>query len=195
MNDFIREIQDDIQKQKYQDLWERYGTWLLCGIGAIVLAAGGWQITQYINHQAYIKDTDQLLNAVKAPDVAAFKAASDKTDGIHQGFADLIQAQLLEGQENREESEKKLAALAASKSDALPYDLARALSTTTDKPADIFRFTALERSGWQAIEVGDMASASKAFEAIIQAEDVPFSITDRAKSGLAYVRARSDQKE
>lgn len=195
MNDFVREIQEDIQRQKWQALWERHGKRCAYVISAILLAVGGWQVMKYMERTRHIKDTDQLLAAVKAHDVAAFKEAAEKTSGVHHGFAGLIEAQLLENKGEHEVSEKKLAELAAKHDKTLPYDLARALSTTTDKSADIFSLTALERSGWQALEVGDADAAKKAFEAIVQAGDVPPSMVDRAKAGIAYAAANSGKKE
>ena len=115
---------------------------------------------------------------------------------MHQGFATLIEAQLLEGQGQPDAATEKLAALASKQGRELPYDLARSLAVAADKPGDIFQFTALERLGWQAIESKDYAAAKQAFEAITQGEDVPPSVADRAKAGLVYIQGQaSTQKQ
>lgn len=193
MDDFLREIQEDIERQKWAHLWERHGKHFMYLVGAIVLLAGGWQGMKYMDRQANMKQTDQLLTAIKASDVDAFKAAATSADGVHQGFATLIEAQLLESQGKSEESNAVLAALAKKSDGSMPYDLARALTPSSTNTGDIFQFTALERMGWQALESKDYGAARKAFEAILQGEEVPGSIVDRAKAGLAYLATQSDE--
>lgn len=190
MNDFIREIQEDIERQKWARLWEKYGRGLVVVVSVIVLSAAGWQVMKYVQLKQHRQDTATLVTAMDAGKASAFETAAQQTSGEHQGLAKLVQAQLLEKDGKSKEAQAVLATLANENSDALPNDLARALISDGDKTATIFRLTALERAGWQAIEAGDYVAATTSFEAIAQAEKASPSLVDRAKAGLAYSHAQ-----
>ncbi len=195
MSELLREIQEDIQREKWLVLWQRFGRTIIGMSVAVVVgvaAAQGWNAYKHANSEAY---TTKILEAVRTPDAKAFAGVAKETTGVHAGIARLIEAQLLMADGKREDAKKILVYLAAESTKAMPNELARALladeksigkSTNTSFPA-----TALERSGWAAIEAGSLDAAGRAFSALIALENAPESMKERAKSALAYIQTRA----
>lgn len=192
MSDLLREIQEDIARDKWAALWQRYGRTVIGMAVAIVLGVAanqGWQAYRHAKLEGY---TTALLDAVRKPNAAGFGKVAEDTGGVHSGIASLIQAQLLMADGKQAEAEKILQNLAANGED-VPAELARALThqgATESLRSTAFYATALERSGWAAIEAGEMETAEKAFIALQQFDTAPESIKDRARSARAYIQSR-----
>lgn len=196
MNDLVREIQEDIQRERWLALWERFGRIIIMLAVALVLTVAGYQGWKAYKHSQAEAYTTEILAAVRNPDAEAFANAAKQTEGAHAGIARLVQAQLLLADGKRSEAEGVLKALAA-QGDDMPSDLARALivdAKSLDKSSSRFRATALERSGWAAIEQKDYDAATKAFNSLQQMEHAPESMKERAKSALAFIQAQDSPK-
>lgn len=70
----IREIEEEVRREKLTKLWNQYGTLLLGGVAALVFLVGGWQ--WYVAYQldrtqtagAQFQESLQLLQGDKKPD-------------------------------------------------------------------------------------------------------------------------------
>ena len=49
MSDIFREIDEELRQERFQQLWKRYGTYVIAGIVALVLAIGGYKF--YASYQ------------------------------------------------------------------------------------------------------------------------------------------------
>jgi hypothetical protein len=193
MNELITEIQDDIKREKWLALWQRFGRTIIASAVAVVVGVAANQAWQAYRQQKSEEYTTKILEAVRKPDAKVFEKVARETKGVHSGMAHLIQAQLLMADGKRSEAKKILRKLANDKSNAMPNELARALLVdakldTNSKSA--FHATALERSGWAAIEAGEFGAAKKAFDVLLQMETAPESMKERAKSALAFISAQ-----
>lgn len=194
MDDFLREIEEDIKRQRWADLWQRYGKVATYGIAAILLAGATWQFMEYQEEQRSIAQTDKLIEAVKSADQEAFSATGNELDGVHHGFAKLIEAQLLTKQGEAAKADEVIGNVAKASDDTLPYDLARAFAQSSAKNSDIFSFTALEQTGWKALEMGKLEEAKKAFTAIKDSSEAPASMAYRAKAALTYISGNATKE-
>jgi len=190
MDDFLREIQEDVDRQRWANLWKRYGTFFTVLLASIIFGAAGWQVAGHLKNSDNMKQTDAVLGAVRDSTLDSLSQAEGETADAHQAFAALIGAQLLTNEQKAVEADKKIEALASSGNSSVPADLAKALTGDADA-AQIFTITAIERAGWKAIEAESYAKAQQLFETIIQSdEEVPASLYDRAKAGLAFAGSK-----
>ena len=82
MSDIFREIEEDLQRDRYKKLWEKYGNLVIAAAVALVLSTAGWQVWK-----TYRVKRDQAFGA-RNPQ--AHKHAQDrKTPEAEQGFAQL----------------------------------------------------------------------------------------------------------
>lgn len=190
MTDMYREIQEDIQREKWLALWQRFGRLVIGAAVAVVLLAIGFKVYQYYHTSRMMEYTNQLLEAVRKPSPAEFERVAADTKGVHADMARLIEAQLLVTEDKHSDALRLLEQVAASSADAFPNQLARALLANKEASLDkksAFYHTGLERSGWAALQSGDVAAAKKAFQAIQMSDVAAESMKERAKSALAYI--------
>ena len=52
MSDIIQEVEEDVRRERYEQLWKKYGNYVIAAAAVLVLAVGGWQAwTAYDNNQ------------------------------------------------------------------------------------------------------------------------------------------------
>ena len=44
MSDIFREIEEDLQRDRYKKLWEKYGNLVIAAAVVLVLGTAGWQV-------------------------------------------------------------------------------------------------------------------------------------------------------
>jgi hypothetical protein len=44
----FREVDEELRKERFEQLWKEYGTYVAAAAVAIVLAVGGWKLTEYL---------------------------------------------------------------------------------------------------------------------------------------------------
>ncbi len=100
---FLRDVENALTEEKYQQLWERYGTFIIVGVAALVLGVGGYQYykssslaaaqaagASYANAQQESGGDKSSIGAR----VAAANAFKDLAKGGPSGYASLAQLQL-----------------------------------------------------------------------------------------------------
>ena len=93
-----REIDEELRREKFEKLWEQYGTYILVAAGTIVAAVAGYQFydqrqkTMNAESGARYEEAVTLVEQSKTDD--AQKALSDIIAGGHKGYASLAQLQL-----------------------------------------------------------------------------------------------------
>jgi hypothetical protein len=93
-----REIDQELRREKFEKLWEQYGTYILVGAGTIVAAVAGYQF--YDQRQKSIaaesgaryEEAVTLVEQSKTAD--AEKLVAEIISGGHAGYASLAQLQL-----------------------------------------------------------------------------------------------------
>lgn len=203
----LQEIEEDLQRQKYEALWKRYGRYVIGAALAIVLgtaAVTSWRNHTLAQHQAA---TSGLLNIVndKALDkdkkVAAletFAAANPKASqatlarfraaaiALKDGKTAEAMAQYdkIAADDDAEPLFRELAnllAVQAQLDDGDPAALQARLQPLLASDA-AWRFTAKEYSAHLALRVGDKAKAKQLFDELTQPDaEIPATLAQRAK--------------
>jgi hypothetical protein len=52
MSDIFQEVEEDVRRERYEQLWKKYGNHVIGAAAVLVIAVGGWQAwTAYDNNQ------------------------------------------------------------------------------------------------------------------------------------------------
>jgi hypothetical protein len=201
----FKEIEEDLERQKYEDLWKRYGIHVIAAALAIVLGTAGYNFwSDHVSkaHQSATGELEQILGETKADQAKQVQALQDfaeRNQGQAQSaIARLHAAAVAARQEKKDEAIHIYDSVAAdSKADTAFRQLADLLSVEiqidsgdvaqlltrlqpliTDQAP--WRFTAMEYSGYLALRAGDKVKAKQLFTDLSQNATVPESLRDRA---------------
>lgn len=138
-----REIDEELRREKFEKLWEQYGTYVLGIAAAIVVAVGGYQIVDQrkksfaAENGARYDAAVTLLEQSKTDD--AQKALTEIISSGHAGYASLAQLQLAGIHLKANRSQEALA-------------IFEALATSPSADADIKSFALLQAA---ALRLGE----------------------------------------
>jgi len=213
VSDIFREIEEDLQRDRYKKLWEKYGNLVIAAAVVLVLGTAGWQVWK-----ANKIKRDEAFGARYAE--AAKLAEDGKTDQAEQDFAKLAtdaghgyaalsrlqEASLLAKAGKRDEAIAVYDKLAADSSVDRTYrDLAAYLAVLhnvdTGDPAVLakqlepltaasspWRHSALELSALLAERAGDVARARQIYTQLADDATAPQGVRARAAEMLAALK-------
>lgn len=211
---FIREVDDELSRDRMRSFWSRYGRFLLLGIGLLLVAVAGWLFWREQQARAAAERSAALTQAVA--DLGAGKGAEAEAriaalttagEPGTRALARLADAAVAAGKGDTAGAVQRLDAVAADASLAQPFrDLALLRSVLiqfdTLPPATVIeRLRPLARPGtaWfgSAAELTALAHlkagrsdlARPLLEGLLKDEAVPESIRGRAQQLLATLPA------
>ncbi len=213
MSDLFREIEEDLQRDRYKKLWAKYGHLVIVAALGLVVGTAGWQ-----GWKAYKSRRDQALGARYAEAVklaesgkgaeaeAGFaKLAADAGAG-YEALSRLQEAGLLAKSGKQQEAIALYDKLAEDGSLPQPYrDLATYLSvlhaSDSGDPAALikrlepltdgasqWRFSALELTALLAARMGDKARAEQLYARLSDDATAPPGVRARAAEMLAALK-------
>ncbi len=211
-HNIFQEIQEDLERQKLEALWGRYGPLVIAAAIAIVIGTAGitawhsWRIDK--NQQA----TAELMAALKpaagddTKQIDALQLFAKKNQGATQAVLAELHAAALAAQNGKQDQAVQIYDTIAKDNNADPAfrQLADLLSVRTQldtgnteelqKRLQVLQgdkapwhFTAMEYSGYLALRAGDKEKAKKIFADLSQDAGVPQSLSTRAADMLRYV--------
>lgn len=211
---FIREVDDELSRDRMRGFWARYGRFLLLGIGLLLVGVAGWLFWREQQAQAAAERSAQLTQAVAdlgagKGDAAEARIAALTTAGEPgtRALARLADAAVTASKGDTAAAARKLDAVAADATLAQPFrDLALLRSVLlqfdTLPPATVIeRLRPLARPGnpWfgSAAELTALAHlradkpelARPLLEGLLKDEQAPLSIRGRAQQLLATLPA------
>lgn len=209
MVDIFEEVDEELRKDKYQDLASQYGPWVLGGALAIIVSAAGFQGWQAWQTSVREEASDQFMVAVNLLDDGQTALASRAFEGVvENGTAGYASMALLRraGIALDAGDAQAAAALyeqaAAASADPLVSDLASLkavwagwdglsfndveirLSPLTDASSP-FRHLARESIAAAALQGGDLVRARREYQFLSNSFDAPPGVMRRASEALA----------
>ncbi len=208
----FKEVEDDLERQRYEDLWKRYGIWVAAAALALVFGTAGYNFwqghTQEVHQQATGKLTEILAQnkAEPAKQIEALENFAASSKGTTQAtFAQLHAAAEAAKNDKKDQAIKIYDAVAADeKADHAFRQLADLLSVqlqldSGDTAAlqkrlqplmgdkEPWRFSALEYSGYLALRSGDKIKAKELFTRLSQDASAPKSLSARAADMVRFL--------
>jgi len=213
VSDLIREIEEDLQRDRYKKLWEKYGNLVIAAAVALVLGTAGWQGWKAYKlrqdeafGQRYAEATKLIHDGKTAEAESGFARLAADGGAGYGTLARLQEAALLAKSGKAAEASQAYSRLAEDGSVARPYrDLATILSVLhsadTGNPPDLikrleplagaqspWRHLALELTALLAERMGDKARAEQLYSQLSDDASAPESVRARAAEMLAALK-------
>ncbi|NRG18964.1 tetratricopeptide repeat protein [Rhizobiales bacterium] len=219
MSDIFREVDEEIRRERYKSLWDRFGPYVIAVAVLIVVATAGYRGWQYWQTTAAREAGDRFIQAINLSDedqqqeaIARLEGLSDATGG-YPLLSRMRKATDLALSGQKEEALAEFDAVAADGSyDGVYRDLAALRAgylamesedyagvadrlealTGEDNP---WRFLAREALAFAAWKDGDNANVRKWLDGIVEAEGVPAEVESRANLLLELLNAAEGTPE
>src|SRR5262245_12778519 len=109
LSDIFREVEEEVRRERFEQLWKRYGDYVIAGVALIVIAVAGYELWQRYQENQKLKASETFIAAQELAISGNFNQASaafavvakEAPDGYAK-LARLSQAGVLEisGQRN-----------------------------------------------------------------------------------------------
>jgi hypothetical protein len=205
MSDIIREVDEELRRERMMKLWDRYGIYVVAVAALVVAAVGGWRVYEWYSAREAAKSSVQFEAAIKMANEgrrfeaeAAFnQLAKDGTSGYRTLAR--FRAAAEAAKSDRQAGVAAYDALAADtslesifrefarvQSGLLLVDSASVQEITSRMeplmvPASPFRNSARELIGLAHYRAGERAAAAKLFAEIVADPEAPPSMRNRAQ--------------
>lgn len=194
--DFLfKEVDEDVRSEQLRNWWQRFGSWLVGGAVAIVLATVAYELWQGHHHQQGEEATEAMLKAVelseqdRAFDAAALLVSQEVSSDVKPLL--MLQAAHYYAQAGAEDKEEALLnEIAESGSNpALQHyakmRLGKEPDTSLDNP---LYHTAREMRAIQLASEGKQDQARELLEKMVQNPTTPPTMVQRAEQLLRIYR-------
>jgi hypothetical protein len=215
MTDIFREIDEEVRRERYMRLWERYGAYVVGAALLLVVAVAGWRAWEWYQAReaaqsgARFQQALQLANSEKDADALAI--LNDMKNEAAAGYQTLARFRAA-GELAEKDPQAAVAAFDAIAADTslapVLRDMARIhagyILVDTVSVAEIrqrleplaaagqpFRYSAQELIGLAHYRAGEYEAAGKMFAPLIGDPNVPPSMRQRAQLMNALVAGRS----
>jgi hypothetical protein len=212
-DNFLREIDEEVRRDKAADLWKKYGNLVIVLLALLVVAVGGWRFWQYRQEQAAHAVSARLEESLKASrenrGEDAEKTLTDLAKEGSDGYRLVARFRLAAEAARREPADgarafdalandatveqvfRDLARIRSNllKVDSVPYAEIRAAVEPLAAPAGTWRHTAREILGLSALKGGNLDEAGRWFDQIVVDPQAPQGLRQRADLYLGLVKA------
>jgi len=213
MSDIFREVDEDVRRDRLEQIWKQYGNVIVAAAMLMVIAAGGWQVYGHFRlkqeerasakFQAALEASDAgrgaeaegLLASVMKKGPAGYAALARFREAAETGKRDpAAGAALYDGLAADAGLGNGLQGLAQLRAamllaDSLPAaDLAKRLEPLTT-PASPWRSLAGELLGLADLKAGDFDAAGRQFDQIIVDPQTPSGLRQRVEIYLGLIKA------
>ncbi|MEI9886615.1 MAG: tetratricopeptide repeat protein [Rhizomicrobium sp.] len=211
MSDIFREVEEEVRRERFEQIWKQYGDYIIAGVALVVIAIAGWQLYQRYETNERLKASETLIAAQElagAGDIGkatpAFAIVAKDAPGGYAKIARLSQAGALLAAGQRAaavEIYKKIAAedrgvlgrvavirTAWALADSAPRsEIATLLGPLADA-ASPWRFAAREILAYADYHAGEMLKAQAAFQALADDAKAPEGMRSRANAMATFLK-------
>jgi hypothetical protein len=215
MSDIFREVDEDLRREQYKKLWDRYGVYVIALAVIIVVATAGYRGWVYWQEKQAQATGDRFAAALALADAGKHAEAEAALEAIvadgSGGYPTLARFRIASEKASAGDKVGAVAEFdevaADSSTPVLIRDMARLraalILTETASLADMearigdlagtgnpWRNSAREFLGLTAWRNGDYAAAQKYYQQISEDEQRPAGLTTRVQMMLSLLRAR-----
>jgi hypothetical protein len=215
VTDIFREVEEEVRRERFEQLWKKYGDYVIAGAALIIIAAAGIQLWRVYEQRERIKASmtysvaQQMLDAGAATAAAStFGKLADTGPSGYSELALLQKGNALYAAGNVSEAVDVYKQVAA-KGDPLlaPVARIRAAWATVESaprsdldtllkpllsPAGAWSPMAREVEAYADYRAGDTAKAQAEFKSISQDSQAPQAVRHRSEAMATYLAAGGD---
>lgn len=212
MSDIFQEVEEDVRKERYEQLWKKYGNYVIAAAVVLVIVVGGYQAWSAYDTNQRQAVSDQFEAALivaqsgKAADAEAQFAELSESGytgyatlskfnlaGVYlaQGKRDPAVALLRELTESSDDVVSSVARLRLAwlEADARPRTEIQTILEPLTAAENPWRFAAAEVLAYSELKSGSRPQAENDFLNLSQEPLAPPGLRQRASAILAYLKA------
>lgn len=212
MSDIFQEVEEDVRRERYEEIWKKYGNHIIVLASVIVMAVGAWQFWQRYEtsqRQAVSDKYEAALAIARSGDaVKAEEALSGLVKDAKGGYSALVKFELataMMAQGKRDPAVALLRELVQEEdpliSDPARLRLAWTIADASPKPEIVtllapltaadspWRFAASEVLAYLDLTQGSRSEALTQYEKLSQEAAAPPSLRSRATAISNYIKA------
>ena len=216
MTDIFHEVEEDVRRERYEQLWKKYGDYVIAAIAVIAIGIAGYKFWQRYETQQLINASSQLNAAEKlaeagenASAAAAFANLAKTAPSGYADLARLAEAGSLLAAGNRSEGLALYKSIAATSSplasmarvraawamaDTAPKSELQNLLAPLTAPSSAWRFVAGEILAYADYHAGNLKAAQAEFESLAKNSDVPRTLRGRADAMATFIKGGGDKE-
>jgi hypothetical protein len=208
VSDIFREVEEDVRRERAQNIWKRYGVYIIAALVLVFAGIGGWQLWQRHERQEREKVSDQFMAAQRITNprdaATAFADLARTTKGGYGAVARLAQAnamlasgqgkeaiaiykEIAAGDSGTVGSVARLRAAWASADTATRNQLAELLKPF-EQPENPWRQNAQEVLAYADYRALDMKAAQTKYAALAADPQSPDSLKARARAMADFIK-------
>jgi hypothetical protein len=215
LSDIFQEVEEDVRRERYEQIWKQYGNYIMAAAAVLVLAVAGYQAWKNYDLTQRQKTSDQYRAASQSAQTGnATKAETDFSALVKtapQGYATLAKFHLAGAylaQGKREPAETLLRELGAS-SDPIISGTARLklawIMADANSKADVvnvlqpltamdspWRFAAAEVIAYIDLKDGARTESLAEYQKLAADTEAPANLRQRASGIAEYLKANPD---
>lgn len=214
LSDIFREVEEDVRREKYEKIWDDWGTLIIAFVAIVIGGTAAFQIWQSYQGSQRMAFADQYLAASKLAGseqqedaIEAFATLAKSGSQGYQTLSKFRQAGIL-GDLGRvqeatvlfdevaadpavDDAFRRLAEIKAAVllAETAPYTDLKARVVPLAESQTPWRFSALEILGYAAFKHDDKARAIQSFQRLSDDPETPVSIRTRATEMLIVLGA------
>lgn len=217
---FRREVEEELRREQYAEIWKRYGTYIVAGAIAILAGVSGFQYWKASQRAAAEKGGAAYGSAVRLVQSGktdeALKAFEDVAKTETAGYSALAKLQLAGSQKKDGKTAEavKLYDELANGTDVDPlfrdfatlqsvamqvgtisYDEVKNRLNRLSKSTNPFRFSASELQGLAAFQAGNFSEAREVLSALLADPKAPGGMSTRLQLMLSRIAEREMSAE
>jgi hypothetical protein len=211
LSDIFREVEEDVRRERFEQIWKQYGDYIIAGVALIVIAIAGYELWQRYEANQRLKASETFIAAQELADsgnlsqaTAAFTIVARDAPGGYVEMARLSQAGALavSGQPNEavmiyksiaKDDDGVIGAVAriragwAMASSGPRADLDSILAPLTD-PTSPWRFAAREIFAYADFHSGNTAKAQAEFQSLADDKGATEGMRSRTSAMATFLK-------
>jgi hypothetical protein len=213
VTDIFHEVEEEVRRERYAQLWKKYGDYVLALAALIVVAVAAWQLWQRYQSNQHIEASNAYIVALETQDpvksAAAFAKLAQTAPGGYARISHMQEANRLLAA-GRHDQAIALYRKLTTQSDPLFAGIARLrlgwaeadtmsekdmqtlLAPLTD-PANAFHYMANELLAYVDFRLGKVTDAQKAYRLLANDPATPDGIKGRATAMADFLGAGGDR--
>jgi hypothetical protein len=208
LSDIFREVEEDLRRDRAEDLWKSYGVYLIAAAVGVVAIVGGvswWNASQQSASEdaasKFVAASQLVEDGETAAAADAFAAIAQSASGGYEAVASMRAAGLQAEAGDTEGAIATYDAISAGSGDEILKDLASLkaalLMADTASPDELkirltplagdsspWRFSALELLGYVSLRENDTTAAGEYYQQLADAAGAPPLARERARDML-----------
>ena len=209
MTDIFHEVEEDVRRERYAQLWKKYGDYVIAAAAVVIVGVAAWQLWQRYQLNQRIEASNAYIMAVETQDPSKAAAAFAKlAKTAPAGYAVISHMQeanalLAAGEHDKAtalyrtlmtQGDPLFASVARlrlgwAEADTMSKQDMQTLMAPLTDPNDAFHFMADELLAYVDFRLGNAKASQSAYERLAKDPGTPEGIKARAAGMAAFIAA------